>query len=827
MGTARSGQADYAALCVSLLKGESEEDVARVLDEAGLLDPKYWKPLGGIPNNRSIVNNQQQDPTGAMVEKIINSIDAMLTKECFLHGILPDSTAAPSTMAQASERFFGIKEGNLANLLPTELTRLAENIQVVATGSKADPCYLIIDKGEGQTPARFEDTFLSLVKSNKIRIPFVQGKFNVGGTGVLPFCGSSGFQLVISRRCPALPSDPLKPGQQDPTHSFWGFTVVRKLPASAGLYDTMVYVYLAPNGEIPRFESRGVPGLPEVNREEVGEDAEPEQDVEAELSSGKPIPKAYRKELDFGTVVKLYGYRWKARSLATRDVRYELEKDLFRLSLPIRVVETRVGYRANYYATTVAGTSVTIAKDREKGRLEQNFPTGGEINPEGVGRLPIQVVLYRERNGAEGDAKAPKRIPRGLKLTVNGQAHFTAGPEFFMTRGLNYGYIKDTLFVTADCTMIPPDVRDQLIMPSRDRLRKLPEFDSILDGIVGDLKDRDTLRSINDERRLRRVQEALSQDGAKNVLQSLIAKDPVFASLFRNGKGLRNPLERGLNPPDPVYRGKLPPTYFRFEGGKNEIVKSFAIDRTCAVELETDAVNGYFELPNPFDRGTLTIDPATFDRWNLSNGELRIVFRAPSNARIGDTMNVKITVTDPHRAAAGDQPWINTVRLIFGEGGKEVRSGGRKRGQKETGSLAMPSVTEIFRSRWSQFNFNDKSALEIIRSPEGSHDFFINMDNTYLLNELVQRKEPEKEAAKFAYKWGLVLVALGMLQAIKPQGQAVGEPAESGNGDEAPEAPEKLVSQFSSGVAAVIVPIVLNLMEAMTEDREAALRVRN
>ena len=55
--------------------------------------------------------------------------------------------------------------------------------------------------------------------------------------------------------------------------------------------------------------------------------------------------------------------------------------------------------------------------------------------------------------------------------------------------------------------------------------------------------------------------------------------------------------------------------------GKNQIAKTFSIDRTCAVELETDAVNGYFELPNPVDRGELRKEPNCYERWNLRDNE--------------------------------------------------------------------------------------------------------------------------------------------------------------------------------------------------------------
>lgn len=829
------GGIDYKTLCDGLLRAESEQEVTGLLEQYDLLlNPHHWKPLGDMPNNRSIVNNQQQDPTGALVEKIINSIDAMLTKECFLHKTAPDSPQAPPTMARAAEKFFGIPDGNLANLAdrPSELTRLAENIQVVATGSKQEPGYLIIDKGEGQTPARFEDTFLILRKANKTRIPFVQGRYNLGGTGVLPFCGAHAYELIISRRCPELPSDPSVPGSKDSTHNLWGFTVLRKLPPSAGLYDTTVYVYLAPDGKIPCFEAQGILALPEVKKETIGEESESEEEaVEEESTATDGAPRPYRAGLAYGTVIKLYNYRWNARSLATRDVRYALEKYLYQLSLPIRIVEARSGYRAHYFATTVSGTSVTISEDREKGFLEDNFPAGGELQPDGIGTLPISIALYRERTGDEKakaskgtrQAKAPKRLPKGVYFTINGQVHYSIGSEFFMTRGLKYDHIKDTMLVTVECTGLPEDVRDQLIMPSRDRLRRVPEFETILESIIADLKDRDVLRTINDARRLRKVKEALTQEATQNVFQSLINKDPIFASLFKGGKGLRNPFGPGPEPLEPPYKGKLPPTYFHFENGKNEISKTFSIDRTCAVQLETDAVNEYFELPNPLDRGELRIEPKCYERWNLWNGRLRIVFRAPTNARIGDTIKVTIIVTDPCLKAGGNPPWVNVVTLTFAEGGKEVKPGSKQRQEKEGESLGLPKIIPVYKDGWAEHNFNERSALRIGKGDDDSYDFFVNMDNMYLHNELMRRKDPEKEAAKFAYQWGLVLIALGMLQELKKQEAESQKADENDVSESAPANLEEQVSRFSSGVAAVIIPTVLNLMEAMNTTQETSL----
>ena len=818
---------DYKQLCLELLRTESEEEVTALLDQHRLLDFGNWKVLGDMPNNRSMVDNQQHDPAGALVEKLINCMDAMLTKGCFLQGIDPDSSKAPRDMATAAEKFFSVRGADLANLEPRELTKLAESIQLVATGTKSEPCYLVIDQGEGQTPEQFEETFLSLKKNNKAKIHFVQGKFNCGGTGVLPFCGKKAYQLIISRRCPSLPSATRIGEVRDSTHNLWGFTLVRALPASQGVFDTKTYVYLAPGGKVPAFESAEFPALPEVSPIALGDEAEFESEtIEDGQEKSDNTPRPYVKGISYGTVIKLYNYRWQARSTATTDARFALEKYLYKLCLPFRVVESRPGYRAHYLATTVSGTAVTISNDRRKGYLEPNFPLGGEICPEGVGPLPISIALYRERteNGENNDAgkrskrsgKDPRRLPKGLSFTINGQVHYYVDQQFFVTRGLKYEFMKDTMVVVVDCSGLPDDVRDWLIMPSRDRLRKLTEFDKIIDSVVADLKDREVLRQVNDERKLRRVKAALEDEATQDVFQHLVNKDPVFASLFAGGIRLRNPWFPGSIKQE--FKGKLPPTFFHFEGGRKSIEKSFAIDRSCTVELETDAINGYFELPNPDERGVLKIDPPCYDRWSLLNGKLRIVFRAPSNARIGDSIKAGITITDPCLSLRGDPPWINVVKLTFAEGGKEIKSGGAKRRQSAGGTLALPDVQLVCRDQWPLHGFNERSALRISKEENDNYRFWVNMDNVYLHNALMSRKDDEKEPAKFAFKWGLVLIALGMLQELKKQTYGSGDGGRpEGDGEEPSQTMEEQVCHFSAGVAAVIIPTVLHLMDAMKE----------
>ena len=224
-------------ICAEILNADHEELVLGILGRYGLDDHDYWQPLGGMPNNLSIVNNQQSSAVTALTEKVINSVDSLLIIESHLRGIDPESTAAPRTMTQAAELFFGIPGGDIARLKPADRARLAERIQLTATGSRSQPCYTLVDSGEGQRPADFDKTFLSLVKSNKVKIQFAQGKFGMGGSGALPFCGRRNVQLIISRRHPSLTK-----GTGAAEDAGWGWTVVRRRDPEHGARSSILRV---------------------------------------------------------------------------------------------------------------------------------------------------------------------------------------------------------------------------------------------------------------------------------------------------------------------------------------------------------------------------------------------------------------------------------------------------------------------------------------------------------------------------------------------------------------------------------------------------------
>jgi len=103
-------------LCVALAESESEKEVIDILEKWGYWDdPSAWRYYGDNENNFAVIGNQQSAPDSALVEKIINSVDAVLMRECLCRGIDLESNDAPPTIEDALEDFFDIRHGMLIN----------------------------------------------------------------------------------------------------------------------------------------------------------------------------------------------------------------------------------------------------------------------------------------------------------------------------------------------------------------------------------------------------------------------------------------------------------------------------------------------------------------------------------------------------------------------------------------------------------------------------------------------------------------------------------------------------------------------------------------
>ena len=77
-------------LCWALMMADSENEVVALLRDADYWDDtNAWRYLGDTENNYGAIGNQQSEAVAALIEKLINGVDARLLNSCLERGIDP------------------------------------------------------------------------------------------------------------------------------------------------------------------------------------------------------------------------------------------------------------------------------------------------------------------------------------------------------------------------------------------------------------------------------------------------------------------------------------------------------------------------------------------------------------------------------------------------------------------------------------------------------------------------------------------------------------------------------------------------------------------
>src|SRR5439155_28442 len=144
-------------LCLALMRADTEHEVIDILKQAGYWDTgSLWRPYGDNESNYSIIGNQQARSDAALVEKVVNSVDARLLNECLAHGTDPEGREAPRSLQSAVARFFepGLNPasrtaGRLEEWPDSKRTEVARGITLAATGVGPNRP----EHGKGRRPA--------------------------------------------------------------------------------------------------------------------------------------------------------------------------------------------------------------------------------------------------------------------------------------------------------------------------------------------------------------------------------------------------------------------------------------------------------------------------------------------------------------------------------------------------------------------------------------------------------------------------------------------------------------------------------------------------
>lgn len=683
---------NMAKLFDGLIRAPQETAVARILESHGLVDdPSAWAPYGDNESNYSVVENQQDHAVPALVEKITNGIDAILERKCLEAGIDPRSSEAPRSVDAAIEQFFpGHRNWDLAD----KRREQAASLQIIADGPTGDTSLIVYDDGIGQHPEDLPTTFLSLIRGNKNDVHFVQGRYNMGGAGAIAFCGRERFQLVASRRFDG--------------DGRIGFTLVRRHPLTAEeeiRRRSTWYEYLCIDGKIPSFTT----GL-----------------VDAGL---------HGRSFDRGSLLKLYSYRLPSgsRGLITRDLNLSLNEYLFEPALPFLTVETSARYPKNKaLVTQVAGLHRRLEEDNEE-TVETRFSV--ESKTDAFGKLGVRVYVFKSRARDQGVKESKAYIQReyfknnmSVLFSVNGQVqgHYTSE---FITRSLKMNLLRDYVLIHVDCSELKTDVRNELFMASRDRLKRGETTDE-LRAHLRDLLANSELKEIAKRRRA-----SLGAEGADaaELVRNVTKRMPMNPELTRllkqtfdlpddrpgghpkpSDKPAKDPSKTGPAPRSkPEFDPQRYPSIFNLQGGDGHDgdMTLFRLPKggSRTIRFSTDVEDRYFDRTD--DAGNMQLDilrpggegersgtgkagVGRHDQFldvvksSPSNGQIRIAVSANKDVEVGEAVQMRATLS-----TAGE-PLVQTFMVRISEPEPTKRGKAPKESEPKLGLPNLILVTE-------------------------------------------------------------------------------------------------------------------------------------
>lgn len=593
-----------------LLKANTTEEVKRIIEGNEFFKDIKWLPYGGFSNNVGTVEGQMRIAENALIEKISNSIDAILLRKCLEEGIDPrDKNKAPKSMDEAIQRYFGGKE-NLKN----NRSRLAkELLWLVADGKKERPTLTIMDAGEGQQPNLIKSTIVDLHGRNKSGIPFVYGKYNQGGSSALGFTGNPAsldedyLQLVLCRRAALLVN------QQDPNCNHFGFTLVRK-----------------------RFD-----------RETTSYTYEYLTDSKENIFSfpfDEPID-IYGYKFKEGCVIRLYEYNLsKAGNIIFKGLNYTIENKLAEIPLPMYMLETR-DYRGDR-DYSIFGLKEKLANKKEI--FKEGYPMKVPIDLGSIGKREANVFLIKHKAvlGKEIEIATYLEAPDRIYFLKDGMALHTETMNWLRNQ-CDLPDISPYLYIFIDISNMDPALA-QILHSGREGFKQNETTRQVLERLKIFLTS-ENFKQLNKEyAKLTGSDEGQNTAELTKQLIKDISSSPELRELFETGEDFTfKKEETGTEEIVETYKGSYLPEKFDLIGLPEREVEESSYAR---VTFETNAEDGLFERSE--DRGEYDWSASQkFDVtfYGMKQGKVTFRIDPKPNSRIGEQEELSFYLKVPSK----------------------------------------------------------------------------------------------------------------------------------------------------------------------------------
>lgn len=774
---------DLKNICLALLDAQSEADVDKIVASIKeMVDPMNWSPLDGRETNYNVTTNQQASGPKAATELMTNMVDAVLLKEAKKAKLDPKGPDAPQTMYSAVERFMGWKGGRMLNADDDKiLDEFADkNLVVAITGAKNKteglPCYTFVDNGEGQNPADFENTFLSLSSGNKKDVPFVQGKFNMGSSGVLSYCGERWYKLIISRKW-----DSKGP---------WGWTLLRRRPGDG----MPVAEYFKPggrlNGTIPTADLSNI--FPLRNRE------------------GDRYP---RCNLTTGTIVKLYDFHVGSKFMGFRGASDALIEHLVDTILPFKILDLRqtptkgrgddrlIGVDPRYFH----GMEFQLRRKKREETInpleaDEDELSGAEdekihvdsIDDPRLGRIEISALRLKQK-------LPPWLTNMRVFHSVNGQVQFKQTRGFLTTCKLPA--LKDRVVIIVDASKLSDAAHNDVWKADRESVRETGKGGIYLEAVREAIEKSSVLQELQNTIAKEELKTAVDEK-SNDLFQKLVDGDKALATLLgarspsltikansagdgnSNRKGTVNANgENGGSGDEAPYQGKYSPTFLKADKRFRDKGLDLPLNKSRPVSFETDVRNDYFVRDENQGRlvlSNIAVAEKFVIRRSLRDGRLTIYLNPiAEKLTVGESFIFEVgLVDDAMPESVTDEI---SITIVAEEADKPKGKPGPKDPKNSGKGPEKPNVgLPPYKLLTSDGRFD--AGQQTVKWPDGidDHDggyvedlgeqgklYFINLDNTWLQSyRRSQRGQILKDGITAKYVLGMRVFLLGIERAL-------------------------------------------------------------
>jgi len=669
-----------------LLKANTAREVTDILVDLTDNHQIRWEAVGGRGNNQSTIN-MGTDPAAGLVERITNSIDAVLDLEWHQQGC-PNDIDSPRAAVQ---KWFGLQEGKLRNIKDASaknIQELAKRISVTLKDSEREefPTVEIRDYGTGIKGEEFSKTILSLNDDNKINKLHQMGAYGQGGSTALSF---NTFTIIISR-----PHKILKKGNEV------SFTIVRFNDGGLGQRKLGWYEYCL---------------------------AENNQPFSIEIDEEK---------FKAGTLVRHIGMdigKYKAKITGpTSSLWYLAHHYMFDTVFPFTITGERTsdltkGKKEN---RSVLGNNrrLTLGGGDEK-ELTQYKRDATLTFRDG------KVTLYYWVLTIEGDKpwdriKNYTQASQPIIITFNGQKQGHLLNSIIKSE-LKLPFLEKYLVVQIECDQLDNESKRQLFSSTRENTRDTSIKKELEKLVVDTLDADDELKRLDKERRDRYLQkdETEAMDKLKKRLASRI--NHYLKATGGGGAGVKatetgETVKTKKQPQIPV---NDPPTFLEITT-PNE--KEVFIGKTFSVKFKTDAHPNLFSNPDWF---FAVIEPHSFGSFT---GSARVVdgygiayFKTGEAVEEGAEATITLELRPPRQKTISDTVTIIAAQLPDGADDKNA-------GKNNAPNIEIIAVNENH-PYYKDHGWNSKTVAEVADDKDAVY-IYINDSNMHL-TKLLERAQ--------------------------------------------------------------------------------------